>query len=195
MMTNDISTFEADMEGMLGTLQERVKRFSKAAESKLANKDSELVGLHARLNRLMCDYDKQLAINKAMTMEMQSMRKHIAILTGELEHSKAMGAASGDAMRDEAADLAALAEVKQRTYCEVIEKLIAEAEQYPSNQNDKAEAIKGAIQSLMLAEGVQLPAELRARLQCLGRKEATMARAMVEVTGNDKVIFGGGSNG
>ena len=91
--------------------------------------------------------------------------------------------------------MVAPANTRQGIYAEVIEKLIAEAEQYPSNQNDKAEAIKSAIQSLMLAEGVQLSAELRARLQSLGRKEATMARAMVEVTGNDKVIFGGQSHG
>lgn len=193
-MKEKFGAFEADMEGMFRTLQERVKRFHEESESELMDRDSELVGLHARLNRLSCDYSKQLAVNKALTMEMNTMRKHMAMLKGELEQAKVMEAASSG-VRDEAEDLAALAEVKQRTYSEVIGKLIAEAEQYPSNQNDKAEAIKGAIQSLMLAESVQLPAELRSRLQRLGRKETTMARAMVEVTGNDKVIFGGQGNG
>ena len=84
---------------------------------------------------------------------------------------------------------------KQSSYSEVIEKLIYEAEQYPSNQNDKAEAIKGVIQSLILGEGIELSAELKKRLQSLGRKETAMAHSLVEVKGNDKVIFGGTSNG
>jgi hypothetical protein len=128
------------------------------------------------------------------------MKKEIEVLKGKLEglrivQSASRRAASVDVEPENEVSATIQAEVRQRIYGEVIEKLITEAEQYPSNQNDKAEAIKSAIQSLMLAEGVQLPTELRIRLQNLGRKESTMARAMVEVTGNDKVIFGGLGNG
>ena len=165
--------------------------------------ENKIAGLEACITKLKAEYERQLDINKRIILEKKAMGREIEVLKGELEGLKMLQAAArriehtdevAVAANNETA-VAAQAETRQRIYAEVIEKLISEAEQYPSNQNDKAEAIKSAIQSLMLAEGVQLSAELRARLQSLGRKEATMARAMVEVTGNDKVIFGGQSHG
>ena len=163
------------------------------AEDRIAN-------LEACLAKLKPEYELQLAINRRNMLENRCLTKEIEKLKGELEalrivQDASRRVASVDVAPDNEAITEIQAEMKQRIYVEVIEKLITEAEQYPSNQNDKAEAIKSAIQSLMLAEGVQLPTELRIRLQNLGRKEAAMARAMVEVTGNDKVIFGGQSNG
>ena len=157
--------------------------------------ENKIAGLEARITNLKAEYERQLAINKRTKLEKQVMGREIEVLKGELEGLKMLQAASRLTESTEEVAMVAPANTRQGIYAEVIEKLIAEAEQYPSNQNDKAEAIKSAIQSLMLAEGVQLSAELRARLQSLGRKEATMARAMVEVTGNDKVIFGGQSHG
>lgn len=165
--------------------------------------ENKIAGLEACITKLKAEYERQLDINKRTILEKKAMGREIEVLKGELEGLKMLQAAArriehtdevAVAANNETA-VAAQAETRQRIYAEVIEKLIAEAEHYPSNQNDKAEAIKSAIQSLMLAEGVQLSTELRARLQSLGRKEATMARAMVEVTGNEKVIFGGQSNG
>ena len=162
--------------------------------------ENKIAGLEACITKLKAEYARQLAINKHAMLEKQVMAREIEVLKGELEGMKILQAASShEALTDVVAhnetSVATHAETRQGIYAEVIEKLIAEAEHYPSNQNDKAEAIKSAIQSLMLAEGVQLSTELRNRLQNLGRKEATMARAMVEVTGNDKVIFGGQGNG
>ena len=162
--------------------------------------EDKIAGLEACNKKLQAEYERQLAINKRALLEKKAMGREIERLKGELEGMRIVQDASRRiASVDEAPDNEAVteiqAEMRQRIYGEVIEKLIAEAEQYPSNQNDKAEAIKSAIQSLMLAEGVQLPTELRIRLQNLGRKESTMARAMVEVTGNDKVVFGGLGNG
>lgn len=162
--------------------------------------EDKIAGLEACNKKLQAEYEWQLAINKRDLLEKRAMGREIERLKGELEGLRIVQDASRRiASVDEAPDNEAVteiqAEMRQRIYGEVIEKLIAEAEQYPSNQNDKAEAIKSAIQSVMLAEGVQLPTELRIRLQNLGRKESTMARAMVEVTGNDKVVFGGLGNG
>ena len=165
--------------------------------------ENKIAGLEACITKLKAEYERQLAINKRTMLEKKAMGREIEVLKGELEGLKMLQAAArrieqtdevAVAANNETA-VAAQAETRLRIYAEVIEKLISEAEQYPSNQNDKAEAIKSAIQSLMLAEGVQLTTELRARLQSLGRKETTMARAMVEVTGNEKVIFGGQSHG
>lgn len=162
--------------------------------------EDKIAGLEACNKKLQAEYERQLAINKRALLEKRAMGREIERLKGELEglrivQDASRRVASVDEAPDNDAAVADQAGVKQRIYVEVIGKLIAEAEQYPSNQNDKAEAIKSAIQSLMLAEGVQLPTELRIRLQNLGRKEAAMARAMVEVTGNDKVVFGGLGNG
>ena len=162
--------------------------------------ESKIAGLEACNTQLRREYEWQLAINKRSQLEKSAMKKEIEMIKGELEglrivQDSSRRAESIDAAPDGEMPAAALAEMRQRIYGEVIEKLIAEAEQYPSNRNDKAEAIKSAIQSLLLAEGVQLTAELRTRLQNLGRKEAAMARAMVEVTGNEKVVFGGLGNG
>ena len=162
--------------------------------------EDKIAGLEACNKKLQAEYERQLDINKRALLEKRAMGREIERLKGELEGLRIVQDASRRiASVDEAPDNEAVteiqAEMKQCIYVEVIGKLIAEAEQYPSNQNDKAEAIKSAIQSLMLAEGVQLPTELRTRLQNLGRKESTTARAMVEVTGNDKVIFGGLGNG
>ena len=162
--------------------------------------EAKIAGLEACITQLRTEYERQLAINKRALLEKRAMGREIERLKGELEglrivQDASRRVASVDVAPDNEAITEIQAEMKQRIYVEVIGKLITEAEQYPSNQNDKAEAIKSAIQSLMLAEGVQLPTELRIRLQNLGRKEAAMARAMVEVTGNDKVIFGGQSNG
>lgn len=199
-MKDHIRAFDADMNAMLEALQERVKRYQEESASYMFEAENKMAGMTACINKLKVDYEKQLAINKCATLEKRELEKHFELLKGELERMRIVQAASShEALTDVAAHnetaVAAQAEVRQRIYGEVIEKLIAEAEHYPSNQNDKAEAIKSAIQALLLAEGVQLPAELRARLQNLGRKEAAMARAMVEVTGNEKVIFGGQSNG
>ena len=159
--------------------------------------ENKIAGLEACIAKLKAEYERQLDVNRRNMLEQKMMGREIEVLKGELEAMRIVRAPLVPVERDGRgeADLPAPAETRQRIYGEVIEKLIAEAEQYPSNQNDKAEAIKSAIQSLLLGEGVQLSAELRTRLQNLGRKEATMARAMVEVTGNDKVIFGGQSNG
>lgn len=162
--------------------------------------ENKIAGLEACNKKLQAEYERQLAINKRALLEKKAMGREIERLKGELEglrivQDASRRVASVDEAPDNEAAVADQAGVRQRIYGEVIGKLIAEAEQYPSNQNDKAEAIKSAIQSLMLAEGVQLPTELRTRLQNLGRKESTTARAMVEVTGNDKVIFGGLGNG
>lgn len=162
--------------------------------------EDKIAGLEACLAKLKPEYERQLAINRRNMLENQYLTKENEKLKGELEalrivQDASRRVASVDVAPSSKAAAEMQAEMKQCIYVEVIGKLIAEAEQYPSNQNDKAEAIKSAIQSLMLAEGVQLPTELRIRLQNLGRKESTMARAMVEVTGNDKVIFGGLGNG
>ena len=162
--------------------------------------EDKIAGLEACNKKLQAEYERQLAINKRDLLEKRAMGREIERLKGELEGLRIVQdvsrrVASVDVAPDNEAVTEIQAEMKQCIYVEVIGKLIAEAEQYPSNQNDKAEAIKSAIQSLMLAEGVQLPTELRTRLQNLGRKESTMARAMVEVTGNDKVVFGGLGNG
>ena len=162
--------------------------------------EDKIAGLEACNKKLQAEYERQLAINKRALLEKRAMGREIERLKGELEGLRIVQDASRRiASVDEAPDNEAVteiqAEMKQCIYVEVIGKLIAEAEQYPSNQNDKAEAIKSAIQSVMLTDGVQLPAALRTRLQNLGRKESTMARAMVEVTGNDKVVFGGLGNG
>ena len=162
--------------------------------------EAKIAGLEACITQLRNEHERQLAISRRDQLEKQMMKREIEVLKGELEglrivQSASRRAASVDVAPDNEVSAAPQTEVRQRIYGEVIEKLITEAEQYPSNQNDKAEAIKSAIQSLILADSVQLTAALRTRLQNLGRKEATMARAMVEVTGNDKVIFGGQGNG
>lgn len=162
--------------------------------------ENKIAGLEACITKLKSEYERQQAISKCAMLEKKTMEREIEVLKGKLEAMHIVQAASShEAPADVAADnetaVTSPAEMRQGIYAEVIEKLIAEGEQWPSNQNDRAEVLKSAIQSLMLAEGMQLPAELRARLQNLGRKEATMARAMVEVTGNDKVIFGGHGNG
>lgn len=162
--------------------------------------ENKIASLEACIAQLKPEYERQMAINKRNMLENQYLTKEIEKLKGELEGMRILQDASRrvasiDMAPSSKAAAEMQAEMKQHIYVEVIEKLIAEAEQYPSNQNDKAEAIKSAIQSLMLAEGVQLPTELRTRLQNLGRKESTMARAMVEVTGNEKVVFGGLGNG
>ncbi len=162
--------------------------------------EDKIAGLEACIRKLQIEYERQLAINKCALLEKRAMGREIERLKGELEglrivQSASRRAVSVDVEPENEASATLQAEVRQRIYGEVIEKLIAEGEQYPSNQNDKAEVIKSAIQSLILADNVQLTAALRTRLQNLGRKEATMARAMVEVTGNDKVIFGGQGNG
>ena len=162
--------------------------------------ETKIAGLEACITQLRTEYERQLAISRRDQLEKQMMKREIEVLKGELEglrivQSASRRAESVDVAPDNEVSAAPQTEVRQRIYGEVIEKLITEAEQYPSNQNDKAEAIKSAIQSLILADSVQLTAALRTRLQNLGRKEATMARAMVEVTGNDKVIFGGQGNG
>ena len=161
--------------------------------------EDKIAGLEACNKKLQAEYERQLAINKRALLEKRAMGREIERLKGELEglrivQDASRRVASVDVAPDNEAVTEIQAEMKQCIYVEVIGKLIAEAEQYPSNQNDKAEAIKSAIQSVMLTEGVQLPAALRTRLQNLGRKEAAMARAMVEVTGNDKVVFGGLGN-
>lgn len=162
--------------------------------------ETKIAGLEACITQLRTEYERQLAINRRDQLEKQMMKREIEKLKGELEGLRIVQSASRridmiNERPNNEAIAADQAEVRQGIYGEVIGKLIAEAEQYPSNQNDKAEAIKSAIQSLILADGVLLTAELRTRLQNLGRKEATMARAMVEVTGNDKVVFGGLGNG
>ena len=81
------------------------------------------------------------------------------------------------------------------SWCELIDKLVMIVENYPSNQNDKAMIIKTLIQSVVLQEHISLPQDLLKRLQSLGGKETAMARSFIDVSGNDKVILGGLSNG
>ena len=73
-----------------------------------------------------------------------------------------------------------------------LESIIEYAENFPSNQNDKADVIKG----MLMAKGFngQIPnealtSEMRARIVNLGRKETPMP-AMFNVTGNEEVNIG-----
>lgn len=73
-----------------------------------------------------------------------------------------------------------------------LESIIEYAENFPSNQNDKADVIKG----MLMAKGFngQIPnealtSEMRARIANLGRKETPMP-AMFNVTGNEEVNIG-----
>lgn len=81
----------------------------------------------------------------------------------------------------------------------LVTEIIAYAEKFPPEQNEKAEVVK----EVLYAKSVNgiIPYEvlndvLRERLNNLGRKEQHyQIKSLVEVSGNDKVILGGLSNG
>lgn len=79
----------------------------------------------------------------------------------------------------------------------VVEQLIVYGENFPSNQNDKAEIIKEALLAKSFNGYIPsdtLTSEWRARLMNLGRKEMGVSfqgESMFKITGNDKVNIGG----
>ena len=74
-----------------------------------------------------------------------------------------------------------------------VESIIEYAEKFPSNQNDKADVIKAMLQAKgfngYIPEGV-LTAELRERIENLGRKETPLP-SMFSISGNNEVNIGG----
>lgn len=79
----------------------------------------------------------------------------------------------------------------------VVEKLIAYAEEFPSNQNDRAEIIKEALLAKCFNGHIPsdaLSPEWKTRLLNLGRKEMGMTfkgKSMFNISGNDQVNIGG----
>ena len=81
----------------------------------------------------------------------------------------------------------------------VVEQLIVYGEQFPSNQNDRAEIIKEALLAKSFNGHIPsdaLTPEWKKRLMNLGRKEMGVSfqgESMFKITGNDKVNIGGGN--
>lgn len=81
----------------------------------------------------------------------------------------------------------------------LVTEMIAYAERFPYEQNEKAEVVKEVLYAKsvngFIPHGV-LDEALRERLNNLGRKEQHyQIKSLVEVSGNDKVILGGLGNG
>lgn len=79
----------------------------------------------------------------------------------------------------------------------VVKQLIVYGENFPSNQNDKAEVIKEALLAKSFNGHIPseaLTPEWKARLNHLGRKEMGLSfqgESMFKITGNDQVNIGG----
>lgn len=83
----------------------------------------------------------------------------------------------------------------------VVEQLIVYGENFPSNQNDKAEIIKEALLAKSFNGHIPsdaLTPEWKAQLMNLGRKEVGMtfqSESFFKISGNDQVNIGGNNNG
>ena len=201
-----MKNFEINEELLLRTIQEQVSNWKQEAanmeaqyEAKLEvvrklleeekSDNQELKKENRRLRR-KCDF---LEERKRMMLDEKSAQR-IKIKHLEKENNRLRNELEG-VSPDRNENISIISKERDVSWCELIEKFVVIVENYPSNQNDKAVVIKTLIQSVVLQEHLSLPQNLLKRLQSLGGKETAMARSLIDVSGNDKVIFGGINNG
>ena len=201
-----MKNFEINEELLLRTIQEQVSNWKQEAANMEAQYEAKLEVVRKLLEeekidnqelkkenrrlRRKCDF---LEERKRMMLDEKSAQR-IKIKHLEKENNRLRNELEG-VSPDRNENISIISKERDVSWCELIEKFVVIVENYPSNQNDKAVVIKTLIQSVVLQEHLSLPQNLLKRLQSLGGKETAMARSLIDVSGNDKVIFGGINNG
>ena len=170
-------------------IEERKKRLqSKTTPPTPTNDSHDCMGLQAEMQRLQERLEKQQEINRTLEDRCDALTAEIKKYK-LLQEEKPKEKIFREADPQKAADRESADVINIRKF---LESIIEYAENFPSNQNDKADVIKG----MLMAKGFngQIPnealtSEMRARIVNLGRKETPMP-AMFNVTGNEEVNIG-----
>lgn len=201
-----MKNFHINEELLLRTIQEQVSNWKQEVANMEAQYEAKLEVMRKLLEEEKTDNQELKKENrrlrrkynfleerKRMMLDEKSAQR-IKIKHLEKENSRLRNELEG-VCPDRNENIPIISKERDVSWCELIEKFVIIAENYPSNQNDKAVVIKTLIQSVVLQEHLSLPQDLLKRLQSLGGKETAMARSLIDVSGNDKVIFGGINNG